>query len=161
MSESEPRPNSCCICLASLQEDTTDRWTCQQCHSVTHLRCTLQWVLRQALSSTNANHFTCPVCRREYDISSLPGLDGTVRIRTTRSSPAIMGIISSLFSAAASDESPPSIPLPEGVEEVEEGEEENEEEDGDYEDESRPRQAIRINSREFKITVHHLTINYR
>lgn len=65
--------NNCCICFLSDSSDTSVAyWTCATCQTKCHMTCITRW----AQSNHNRYHstFSCPVCRHNFDLSTLPGV---------------------------------------------------------------------------------------
>ena len=64
----------CVICITEIEHEEP-KWSCETCSAVTHLRCMLQWALRSALTRSPC---TCPACRADIEMASLPGMEGVV-----------------------------------------------------------------------------------
>lgn len=172
-----------CFCLSPLGNSEV-LWTCSQCHSQSHLRCILQWVLRVCLN-TSTPTFSCPMCRAQHYLSSLPGFEEDTGPAFVTPPPpsagappppvpdaAVMSLFSRMFTPVSRQSTARFNPTPMDVDEERpprnhsrvsretETAADEEDDDEDYEVEG-TRPLIHIKTRQLSVSIRSLNLYYR
>lgn len=65
----------CCICFlpdeGGENNSNTTQWSCSVCNSKCHMTCIRNWA--QSNHNRHRSTFSCPICRQNFSLSSLPG----------------------------------------------------------------------------------------
>lgn len=76
--------DQCMVCLSPQNADTR-LWTCSCCNKQCHLLCVFQWALRLSINhGRRFQHFSCPGCRTEHALNTLPGFEQHTVSTTSR-----------------------------------------------------------------------------
>jgi hypothetical protein len=70
-SEDELLPGTCIICFNN--DSNQEIWTCPTCHTKCHVQCITLWA--RTNYERHPSSYSCPVCRQNFEISTLPGAE--------------------------------------------------------------------------------------